>query len=250
MKNYTCHISECNSYCEWIKCENICQKSKIEMCCGKVLICAQKNSPNCKNESTHIKISEESYYDILRKLKCDYKCDNFEIIGCVLVSTYFYLFFQSDYNRKNNMLCVVGGKIDINNSAVEKSISIQMCYNLYNAFKNSRLDRSLTKNLKIVQLLYSYHDDIFILLMNGNNKTIIGQIEHLESLPSIGTNINFINVSSCHNNYEKKSNNNFTCNNLIIDSKPICICEIDKKKYKLIVHNIHHQYNKCYMIEF
>ena len=125
--------------------------------------------------------------------------------------------------------------------AIDNTISVQMCYNLYNSFKNSRLDRSLTKNLKIVQVAYSYYDDMFVLLMNGNNKTIIGLIEHLESIHSIGTQINFMNISSCHcPQYKNEENHHcdkcnykcydISCSVLIIDYIPVCICPVDKKK--------------------
>lgn len=244
------NITECDKYYEHVNCGNFYHKCKIEKCCEHVVICAQKSSNDCKNNLVKIKIEEEQYFNIIRSLKCEYKCGDFELLECYLISTYFYLFFQSEYNKKNNILCVVRGKINIDNLAICNTISIQMCYNLYNLFKNCRIDRSLTKNLRVVQITYSYYDDVFLLLMNGNNKTIIGQIEHLESIHSIGTQIEFMHTSTSHHNCKNNyDSSNFICNVLIIDHSPVCICVINKKKYNLIVFNECSKHNKCYTIK-
>lgn len=235
MKKSCCHISECTDFPEIGNCDNC----KIDSCCGKIEISAQDASKTscASNKKTIIKICENTFHELIKKIKCDIKSDDYEIVGCVLIGIYFYIFVQSKNKYKNNILCVIFGKLDMTTLiAINDSLKIQMCYNLYNSAKNSCLDKKISKHLKIVQVLYNPHDDLFILLINSHNKTILGKIEHLEAIYSVGTSIDFIYTDSCHL--------------LIIDNPPICINAITKEKYKITIFDKCAKYNKSYMLCF
>ena len=233
MKKSCCCIVEC---CNSTKCENTC--------CGKIEICAQDASNNTCDSSKKviIKINENSFHDLIKKIKCDIKTDNFDIVGSVLIGVYFYVFIY-----KNNILCVIQGKIDVTTFiAIDSTLNVQMCYNLYNSAKNACLDKKLTKHLKIIQVLYSPFDDLFILLIKSHNKTILGKIEHLEAMHSVGTSIDFVNsvnTDSCHSCHSYNS-----CNLFIIDHIPESICALSKGKYKITVFDKCHKQNKCFIV--
>jgi hypothetical protein len=235
MKKSCCRIFECTDFAGIENCDDC----RINSCCGKIEICAQNASKSsCEhNKKTIIKICENAFNELIKKMKCDIKSDHHEIVGCVLIGIYFYIYIQLKHGYKNNMLCVIQGKLDATTLiAINDSLNIQMCYNLYNSVKNACLDKKLAKHLKITQVLYNPYDDLFILLINSDDKTILGKIEHLEAIHSVGTSIDFIYTDSCHL--------------LVIDNIPICICAISRGKYKITVFDKCEKYNKSYMMCF
>lgn len=227
------------SCCSTIQCNNLenelenCGKTnnkKWNICCEYIEFHINEiYNSSCKcNKKITIKICENTFNNLISKVKCETKSGDFEIIGCVLIGIYFYIYIQSKDAHKNNILCVIQGKIDnTTHNAIDNSLNIQMCYNLYNAAKNARLDK---KNIKIVQVLYNPYDDLFILLINNNNKTLIAKIEHLEAIHSVGTAINFIYTDAC----------NFS----IINDIPISMCVVEKGKYKITYHDLCEKQNK------
>jgi hypothetical protein len=243
MKKSNCCIIECNNL---TKCENTC--------CGKIEICAQDASNNTcdSNKKVIIKINENSFHELIKKVKCDIKTNDFDIISGILIGLYFYIYIQFKNGYKNNILCVIQGKIDVTTLiAIDNTLNIQMCYNLYNSVKNACLDKKLAKHLKIIQVLYSTFDDLFILLIKSHDKTILGKIEHLEAIHSVGTSIDFVNSingDSCHSCHSSKSHE--SCNLFIIEHIPVSICAISKGKYKITVFDKCHKQNKCFIICF
>jgi hypothetical protein len=237
MKKSCCNIYECNNNSQIINCDPCCIKSN----CGYIELCTQDashlaNEPINKCEKIKIKIKENIFFEIIKKIKCEYKCEEYENVGCILIGSYFYLFVQLTHSQKRNVLYVIQGKVNTDYIAIDDSVIIQMCYNLYNSFKNEKIDKKLTKDLKIIQVLYNYYDDMFILLMCGHGNTILGEIEHLESIHSVGTYIDFVYTSPC--------------DLLIIKHHPIHILIMEKKTYKIVVYDEHHKHNKCYVLEF
>jgi hypothetical protein len=217
-----CDISKSYECLECVKTESIYR----ECYCGKMSIWTQNASKN--NQKILIKISENIFNKAINEIKCEYKCNDhikYEFVGSILISSYLYIFVQFYNNKKNNILCVIQGQVDLKYCVIDETVTVKMCYNMYNLFKNENIDKKCVKDSKIVEVTYSYCDDIFLLLINCDNKTILGKIEHLEAFHSIGTHISIIYQSPC--------------NYFLINNPPICIKVIDKKKYKL------YAYDKC-----
>jgi hypothetical protein len=235
MKKSCCCILECN---DLQKCNKI-DNTKCKLCCGYIEICANDSyDGSCEyNKKVVIKIDENAFNDLIKKVKCETKSDCYETVGCILIGIYFYIYIQTNIGHKNNMLCVIQGKLDNSTFiAINSSLKIQMCYNLYNSVKNDCLDKKIAKHLKVIQVMYNPYDDLFILLIQSKNKTLLGKIEHLEAIHSVGTSINFVYTD--------------TCKFLIIDDIPICICAIEKGKYKITVFDNCEKRNKCFCLYF
>jgi hypothetical protein len=242
MKKTCCNIYHCKNFPEILNCVTC----DLKLCCGKVELYAQDASKTCY-EKTIIKISENIYNKTLEKIKCDICREtnddvcNFEIISCILIGNFFYIFLQMLNNHKKNILSVIQGEItNINNEniAIDNSIKNQMNYNLYNSAKNSCLDKHIAKRLKIVQILYNKYDDLFVILLKSCGFTLLAKIEHLEAIHSIGTNIDFIFTHKC--------------DLLLINGIPLCICPVEKekRKYNLTVFDECDKCNKTHILCF
>lgn len=230
MKSNCCHIVECNNCCENINC-NDCPK----VCCGSIDICAQNGGTK---EMCVVKINECEFNNLLKEIKCEVGDQTYKIINSILIGLYLYIFIGAKRKTKNNILCAIQAKVDLNTKkANDGSLKIQMCYNIYSVAKNNSVCKEDALNLRIVQVTYNPYDDLFIVLFSNHHQTLFGKIEHLESIHSIGTSLQLINCKE-------------TCSLLILDYKPVSICPICKDKYRLVVVDCHTKCSKSFNVCF
>lgn len=222
MKSCCSPVIDCNNCCETCECE--CNK---QPCCGYFDICVK----DCRcQESYEVRINKCEWEKIVKSLKCELNDGTYKIIDSIAIGPHLYIFVGAKRKSKNNTLCVIYGKIDIDKKLenccskkdlIKNTLKIQMCYNIYCLIKECCYERNRGYNLKIVQVSYNPYDDLFVVLFAGCCETLIGTIEHLESIHSIGTSLKLVN-------------NDETCCPLILDYKPVSICAVCKHKYKFV----------------
>jgi hypothetical protein len=222
----------CNKKCHNKSCCNdgcYCNNN----CCGMIEVCARNVGAN---KNCTVKMSESEFHKILKEVDCEIKDDCYKIISSILIGVYIYIFIQSKHKSKDNVLCVIQGKINMENIVIHCTLNIQMCFNLYSAAKSAGLCKTSSKCIQVVKVIYSTFDDLFILLFNSQDHTLLGKLEYLEGIHYVGTTIDFIKTQGCEL--------------LVIASQPQCIEAVCKKKYEVTVFDECKKYNKCYIVCF
>jgi hypothetical protein len=212
MNKNCCHVVECNCHTN-INCNGHIVNCKI------IEICAINGGTK---ESCNIKMNEFIFEQLLKQINCNIGDQTYKIINSILIGEYIYIFIGTKRKTKNNNLCVLQGKININTKQIiDESFKLHRCYNIYNVVKNDILKEN-AMNTKIIQVSYNHYDDSFIILLGIDYNALFCKIDHLEAIHSIGTSLELITCKD-------------TCNTLIIEHKPDSIYPLCKNKYRLVV---------------
>jgi hypothetical protein len=227
IKTACCQILECGN------CDNNlnCHCNNVNICDQKIELCV-----NNGNMIITLSISKHILNNLMSHIKCDMDCNDYKIISAILISKYIYIFIQTGYKTKKNSLHVIHCTVDVDKKEIIVStIKLQMSYNIYNIARYEHISSEKSFKLKVEQVVYNKYSDMFIVLFNLRDKTLIGKIDNLESIFSIGTSLDLIHTHQ-------------HCELFIIEKKPKCIIPIDKYKYKIIVYDHHTKCNKSYTI--
>jgi len=229
------HENLCNNQCDTQCVQSNCN---VNICNDTIELCVFNPK---KNTKVNMCLSESKFKCLIKSVSCHMEC-NLKIVGALLVSTYIFIFVQLGRKTKKNTLCVIHGHVDtINNIINQNTLKIQMCYNIYLTAKSNNINSSDAKNLKIVCVTYNPVKDVFVLLFNNNHKTMIGKIENLEAIHTIGTMIEFVSLKCA------KTHTNCI---LTIEHDPKCIIVLSDGKYKLFVWDCNTCCDKAYKLCF
>ena len=213
MKIICSGIASCNN------CIDTCQTNCYVNCnknnCCENQICSQVAG---KNEFVNIKYNKCIFDKI-------FDCvDKYNIIGSILISTHLFIFVQTEFNTENNSLYVITADVNVQTyTTIDNTMKLQLVYNIYVLGKTYCLKTDRAKKLEIKQIVYNQFSDIFVVLFRNKSKTLIGTIDYLESIFSLGTYIDFLKTQSC--------------NTLIINEPPQCIVILTKTQYKVMVYD-------------
>jgi hypothetical protein len=208
---------------------NITQNVCKTYCSGDKLLILEEDVDTKKSVQIQVKFS--LFLEVLSKIYCG---DNYNIINLTPMGNFVYIFIQFQNKSNEYVLCIMRGKINTINIISDDSLIIQNNYNLYGTIKSTNLNKYLSKNLNILQVIYNKKSNLFMLLMECDKKTLIGSIQNLGSINYIGTMIEFI----------KSKDLDF----VIINHSPKFISLIGDNKYFLEVFDNNKKCKKSYTL--
>lgn len=215
-KNKCCEIMECNNICNNCcldNCKNVCDENIcLNVISNEKCICCvniSKNKLNC----------------LMNEVKCETHKNKYKIICAINLGNIIYIFIQTGYNSKYNMLCVIHGTFDnVNNKIINETLKLHTKYNIYISAKGENINTNNAIKLKVTNIVYNKFNDLFAVLLCVKNTTFIATIDNFSSLDTLGCALIFLH---------KKS----SCNLIMFKQCIHCIMPCDKNKYVIIIYD-------------